>query len=206
MARGQRDSPGVALRYVQALDELRAELDRTAMHPLWRSLPAGHVWNLLAVNSGPPGRAVPDTCEVHYNVGTIGGEQFADIRRIVEAAIARVTAADAWTADHPPRVQWADRPMDPAVTDPQYPAVTAFAAAGRALGEPAVVRAFSAITDARHLVNAGGVPTMNFGPGEIHRCHSAEEMLPVDDLRRAMTWIALFIAGYCGAVRRPWSP
>lgn len=212
---GRRAHPGegwrgvnaihLAWRYVAALDALRAELDRTAMHPLWRPLPAGHVWNLLALNSGPPGRAVPDACEVHYSVGTIGGEQSAEIRGIVDAAIARVTAADAWTAEHPPQVRWIDPPMEPAVTDPGHAAVTTFAAAGRALGEAAVVRAFSAVTDARHLVNAGGVPAINFGPGEIHRCHSAEEMLPVDDLRRAMTWIALFIAGYCGVVHRAWS-
>ena len=66
------------------------------------------------------------------------------------------------------------------------------------------IEGFSAITDARHLVNVGGIPTINFGPGEIHRCHSAEEALPVEDLRRAMTWIALFIARYCDTVRRPW--
>ncbi|HEV2283590.1 MAG TPA: M20/M25/M40 family metallo-hydrolase [bacterium] len=193
-----------AWRYVDALEALRAELDRTAMHPLWRALPAGHVWNLLALNSGPAGRAVPDVCEVHYNAGMIGGERIPDMRRTIEAAIARVTAADPWTLEHPPQLRWLDRPMDPAVTDPGHPAVTAFAAAGRALGEAVAVRGFSAITDARYLVNIGGIATINFGPGEIHRCHSPEEMLPVDDLRRAMTWGALFIAGYCGAERRAW--
>jgi len=211
---GRRAHPGegwrgvnaihVAWRYIEALEELRAELDRTAMHPLWRPLPAGHVWNLLALNSGPPGRAVPDACEFEYNVGMIGGEQSAEIRRLIDAAIARVTASDAWTVEHPPQVRWIDPPMEPAVTDPGHPAVTAFAAAGRTLGEAAVVQGFSAITDARHIVNAGGVPAINFGPGEIYRCHSPEEMLPVDELRRAMTWIALFIAEYCGAERRAW--
>jgi len=193
-----------AWRYVEALEALRAELDRTAMHPLWRPLPAGHVWNLLALNSGPAGPAVPEACELHYNAGMIGGERVPDMRRTIEDAIARVTAADPWTVDHPPRLRWLDRPMDPAVTDPDHPAVTGFAAAGRALGETPAVQGFSAITDARYLVNTGGIPTINFGPGEIHRCHSPEEMLPVDDLRRAMTWVALFVAGYCGVVRRPW--
>jgi acetylornithine deacetylase len=213
--RGRRAHPGEgwrgvnairqAWRYVEALEALRAHLDRTAMHPLWRTLPTARVWNLLSLNSGPPGRAVPDACELQYNVGTIGGERAEDMRRLVEAAIARVTAEDAWSAEHPPEVRWLDRPMDSALTDPAHPAVMAFAAAGRALGEAAVVQGFSAITDARYLVNFGGIPTINFGPGEIHRCHSADEALPVADLRRAMTWVALFIAAYCGAERRSWA-
>jgi acetylornithine deacetylase len=212
--RGRRAHPGEgwrgvnairqAWRYVEALDALRAHLDRTAMHPLWRSLPAARVWNLMSLNSGPSGRAVPDVCELEYNVGTIGGERAEDVRRRVDAAIAQVTAEDAWSAEHPPEVRWLDWPMDSAVTDAEHPAVAAFAAAGRALGESPVVQGFSAITDARYLVHLGGIPTINFGPGEIHRCHIAEETLPVADLRRAITWVALFIAGSCGAERRPW--
>lgn len=193
-----------AWRYVEALESLRAELDRTAMHPLWRPLPQGRVWNLMSLNSGPPGRAVPDACEFHYNVGMIGADRTADMRRTVEAAIARVTAADAWTVEHPPVLTWRDAPMDPAVTDRAHPAVAAFAAAGRTLGEAPVVRGFSAITDGRHLVNSGGIPALNFGPGEISLCHSPEEMLPLDEFRRAMTWVARFIAEYCGVEPRAW--
>lgn len=194
-----------AWRYVEALETLREDLDRTAMHPLWRSQPQGRVWNLMALNSGPPGRAVPDACELHYNVGMIGADGTAEIRRAVETAIARVTATDPWTAAHPPVLAWQDAPMDPAVTDREHPVVTAFTAAGRALGETPIVQGFSAITDARYLVNAGGIPTINFGPGEIHRCHSPEETLPLAEFGRAMTWVALFIAGYCGAERRSWA-
>lgn len=194
-----------AWRYVEALEALRAELDRTAMPPLWRSLTQGRVWNLMALNSGAPGRAVPDACELHYNVGMIGGDRTAGMRATVEAAIARVTAADPWTSAHPPVLTWQDAPMDPAVTDPDHPAVAAFAAAGRAVGESPVVQGFSAITDGRHLVNSGGIPSINFGPGEIHRGHSPEEMLPVAQFGRAINWIARFIAEYCGVERRPWA-
>jgi hypothetical protein len=35
---------------------------------------------------------------------------------------------------------------------------------------------------------------------------SVAEMLPVDELRRAVAWVALFIAEYCGVARRPWGP
>lgn len=193
-----------AWRYVVALEALRDDLDRTAMHPLWQPLPQGRVWNLMSLNSGPAGRAVPDVCELHYNVGMIGGDRTGEMRRAVEAALARVTAAAPWTAEHPPALTWQDAPMDPAVTEPAHPAVAAFAAAGRDLGEAPIVRGFSAITDGRHLVNSGGIPAINFGPGEIYRGHSPDEMVPVDELRRAVTWLASFIAAYCGVEQRSW--
>lgn len=206
--RGLRAHPGegwrgvnairLAWRYVEALDELRDDLDRTAMHPLWRPLPVGHVWNLMSLSSGPAAPAVPDACELHYNVGAIGGERLGDLRRAVEAAIARVSAADPWLTAHPPGVRWSDREMLPALTDPDHPAVRACAEAGRALGEPVVVRGLSAVTDGRHLVNVGEIPAINFGPGDLHRCHAPDEALAIEELGRAMTWTAAFIARYCG--------
>jgi acetylornithine deacetylase len=195
-----------AWRYVEALERLRDELDRTRMHPLWAALPVGHVWNLMAIDSGPAGRAVPDRCEVRYGIGLIGTERLADLQEIVTAAIARVTAADPWLAEHPPDLEWSPWPLEPAVTDPAHPAVASMVAAGAALGERPVVQALSAVSDARHLTNTGGIPTINFGPGGLHRCHGPEEALPVEELRRAVTWLALFIARYCGVARGPAAP
>jgi len=71
---------------------------------------------------------------------------------------------------------------------------------GDALGEGgAAPRGFSAVADTRHLVRLGGIPTLTFGPGDIHNCHGPDEALPVAELRRALTWTALFLARYYGA-------
>ena len=45
---------------------------------------------------------------------------------------------------------------------------------------------------------------MSFGPGEIYRGHSPDEMPPVAEFGPAMTWVAQFIADYCGVERRAW--
>lgn len=193
-----------AWRYVEALERLRDDLDRTRMHPLWAPLPVGHVWNLMAVNSGPAGRSVPDRCEVRYSVGAIGAERLTELQDVVAACVAGVTAADPWLIEHPPTIEWSPPSMEPAVIEPTHPAVAAMVAAGVDLGEdPVGVQAFSAASDGRHLMNSGGIPAINFGPGDLHRCHSPGEELPVAELRRAMTWIALFMARYCGVARGP---
>ncbi len=61
-----------------------------------------------------------------------------------------------------------------------------------------MVQALSAAPDGRHQVRAGGVPSINFGPGELRLAHSPRERLPVDELRKATEIMALFIARYCG--------
>jgi acetylornithine deacetylase len=193
----------VACRYIEALEGLCIGLDRDHMTRLWSPLPVGHVSGPMAIDSGPRGSAIPDHCELVYNIGAIGCESMEDLRKAAETAIARVTASDDWLSGHPPEVIWAKRFYEPSTTDPTHPAVTAMIDAGVDLKEHPVAQALSAVTDARHLTNIGKIPAINFGPGDLHLCHSTEEMLRVEDLRRAVAWLALFMIRYCGIVRGP---
>jgi acetylornithine deacetylase len=185
--------------YVEALQDLCAHLERTRMHPLWTALPAGHVWNLMAVNSGPLGRAVPSRCELVYGIGLIGTERIVEMRALVQARIDEVTAADPWLSAHPPVVSWPGLASEPTVTDPAHPAVRSLARAVRAaLGREPLVAAASVVTDSRHLTNSGAIPSINFGPGATRRAHSPNETMRLDDLRVAVTAIALFLVDSCG--------
>jgi acetylornithine deacetylase len=189
----------MAWRYIEALQRLRDHLDKTQMHPLWAGLPQGHVWNLMAVNSGPLGRAVPARCEIVYGVGLIGEERLADMRALVEVELDRVTATDPWLAAHPPVVSWRGLASDPTVTDPGHPAVRSLARAVQLVsGREPVISAASVVTDARHLTNAGGIPSINFGPGATRRAHSPNETMPLADLRATVLSIALLLVDYCG--------
>jgi acetylornithine deacetylase len=187
--------------YIDALDRLRDDLDRTKMHPLWAPLKVGHVWNLMGLSGGPVGRvgrSVPDACEVTIGIGMIGTERRETMQPIIEAALRRVTADDAWLSAHPPEITWLPGGFDPAVADAAHPAVTALAHSLADLDHPATIEALSAATDGRHLVNAGGVPAVNFGPGEMHLAHSPMESLRVADFQKGIEAVALFLTRYCG--------
>jgi acetylornithine deacetylase len=193
----------MAWHYLAALDRLRDHLDRTNTHALWASLPHAHVWNLMSVHgrsSTTIARSVPDVCEVLYGVGLIGEERAATMRPVVEAALRAVTETDPWLAAHPPDITWLPGGFEPAVIDRAHPAVAALAAAvgGATANGTAVVEALSGATDGRHLVNEGNIPAINFGPGEMHVAHSPHESLRLDDFRRAVEALAVFLVGYCG--------
>jgi acetylornithine deacetylase len=190
--------------YVEALDRLRAELDRTRMHPLWSDLPAGHVWNLMGISTGAAStsqaaRSVPDACEVSYGIGLIGDERPETMRPVVEAAIETVTASDPWLMEHRPEATWRPGAFEPAVTDPAHPVVATLAqAVTDVTGATPKVEAFSAATDGRHLTNIAGIPSVNFGPGALHLSHGPFEALPVAEFTKAIEITALCVARYCG--------
>lgn len=64
-------------------------------------------------------------------------------------------------------------------------------------GETVRIEGMSAWTDAA-LLNAAGIPTICFGPGDIALAHSAEEWVPIDEVERAAHVLELFALEWCG--------
>jgi acetylornithine deacetylase len=189
----------MAFRCIAALRAMQQRLDRERMHPFWAPLPMGHVWNVMAINTGPNGRAIPDHCTVSISAGAVAGEDAEMIRRFVADALAEAATDNPWLMSHPPEVTWSGLQADAAAVDPGHPAIAQMIQAGELLGmDPGPPVAFSAVTDGRHLTNLGGVPCINFGPGDIGICHSPQESLPVDQLITGATWVALLLASYLG--------
>ncbi len=193
----------MAFRCIDALRAMQRRLDRERMHPFWAPLPMGHVWNVMAVNTGPSGRAIPDSCSVSISAGAIAGEDAEMVRGFVAEALAVAAIDDPWLTSHPPEVIWTGLQADAAAVDPNHPAIAQMIEAAQVLGmDPGPPVAFSAVTDGRHLTNLGGVPCINFGPGDIGICHSPHESLPLDQLITGSTWVALLLTSYLGVATR----
>ncbi len=194
----------MAFRCIDALRAMQRRLDREHMHPFWASLPMGHVWNVMSINTGPNARAIPDHCAVSISAGVVAGEDAEMVRGFVAEAIAAAAIDDPWLISHPPEVIWSGLQADAAAVDPAHPAIAQMIQVGDVLGmDPGPPVAFSAVTDGRHLTNLGGIPCINFGPGDIGICHSPHESLPLDQLITAATWVALLLASYLGVATGP---
>ena len=189
----------LALRYVEAFRQAGRDLDRAYRHPLWSALPAGHLFTVTGIRSESPPGAVPHGCEFRASVGYMAGEAEEEVLARIEAAFARVTAADPWLREHPPVVERVPPSLEAAATDAAHPLVAALvASAGSLRLDPPPVRALPAATDGRLLTIYGGTPAVNFGPGDMARGHSPDEAIPLEDYHRAVVWVALAVAHFCG--------
>ena len=52
--------------------------------------------------------------------------------------------------------------------------------------------------DMRLLVNAGGIPTVLFGPGDVRVAHMPDEYVPIEELRAAAQALVLVVLRFCG--------
>jgi len=63
-------------------------------------------------------------------------------------------------------------------------------------GEPVRISGMPAWTDAA-LLNAAGIPTICFGPGDISLAHAAEEYIPLAEIDRASVVLATLARHWC---------
>jgi len=86
---------------------------------------------------------------------------------------------------------------DAAETDPGDPLVGMFLSCVREVEPDRVIKTFPGGCDARHLINRYHIPTVIFGPGQLHLAHAENEYLDLDQWQLAAQEIALFITRWC---------
>ncbi|MEO8575562.1 MAG: ArgE/DapE family deacylase [Gemmatimonadales bacterium] len=158
------------------LDELEHVTLHERRHPLLgrASVHASTISGGLGIST------YPDRCVLTVERRTIPGETADAVLAEIEAICERVTARRP-ELSMSVRLIGAQLPSDVA-TD--APVVTAVARALEAENMPAPIEGLSAWTDAA-LLNAAGIATICFGPGDIALAHAAEEYVPVDEIIRA---------------------
>jgi acetylornithine deacetylase len=151
------------------------------------------------LRAGDWASSVPDTLVAEGRYGVAVGEHPAAARRAFADAVARAASADPWLAAHPPRVEWWGGRFDPAVTVADDPVVTAVrGAAAVVCGAPPPLEGVTYGADMRLLVNAGGIPTVMFGPGDVRVAHMPDEHVPVADLEAAARTLVVAALRFCG--------
>jgi acetylornithine deacetylase len=180
-AHGSRWDIGVdAIRHtgllLAELDRIDAEVLPLRTHPLLGrpSLHAALIEGGLGVST------YPDRCVLTIERRTIPGESVDDARGELDRACETVRKSRPdFHADV--RTLFSQPPSDVA---PDAPIVAALAEELDARGMSAAVSGMSAWTDAA-LLNAAGIPTICFGPGDMGLAHAAEEYIEVSEIERA---------------------
>ena len=199
-AHGSRYELGVdAIRHAAEvlveLDTLERETLVTRTHPL-----LGRASLHAATIEGGTGYSTyPDRCVLRVERRTVPGERPEQVMQEVEAAVERARRR------HPELMADAELVLaqEPSDVSTSAPIVRALEGALAAAGEPVRVAGMSAWTDAA-LLNAAGIPTICFGPGDIALAHADTEWVDTNEIERATEVLTRLAAGFPEGANATW--
>ncbi len=193
---------------VSAIDKLvpvlaaLADLERRRhedVDPLATRWELAHPLSLGTVRAGDWASSVPDLLVAEGRLGVAIGEPVDAARASLEHAVAAACADDAWLRDHPVEVEWWGGQFAsgriPDGSDLVERMRRAHAVAGGAHQE---VYGAPYGSDLR-LLTARGIPTVQYGPGDVRLAHGPHESVPVDEVVTAARALAVLVLDVCGA-------
>ena len=180
-----------------ALDALEAERNRDP-HPLLAHLDLANPLSVGMIRAGDWASTVPDLLIAEGRYGVRLGEPLAEARASFETAIAEVCAKDDWLRDHPVNVTWPGGEFasgllpegDPLLADTVQAAVDAGAESPEVRGAPYG-------SDLRQYA-AAGIPTVQYGPGDVRYAHAADEHVRLSEVLHAVRTYVLVALRRCG--------
>ena len=188
----------------QALRRLEEQWGQTKKHPLFR--PGYFTLHPGVISGAPYGITVPflipQFCTIEYAVWYPPQEREEDIRKEITDYIENVCRLDPWLREHPPEITF-NLHWPPAQIPTDHPIVQTCARAHREAISPKQVddrdlyQAFNAVCDAAFL-NAAGVPSVVYGPGNLLQAHAVDEYVYVEELMTATRTFALAAMEWCG--------
>ncbi|MEV0290094.1 ArgE/DapE family deacylase [Kribbella sp. NPDC050820] len=177
-----------------ALQALEAERNRDP-HPLLAHLELANPLSVGTIQSGDWASTVPDVLIAEGRYGVRLGESLPAAREAFESAVAEACAKDDWLRDHPVKVTWPGGAFASGLLADDDPLLTDTLDAA---GDPAPeVRGAPYGSDLRQYA-AAGIPTLQYGPGDVRYAHATDEHVRLDEVLHAARTYALLALRRCG--------
>ncbi len=178
---------------LRALEERRnADPD-----PLVAHLEVPYPLSVGTVRAGDWASTVPDRLLATGRYGVRLGEPVAEARRELEQAVAAACAGDGWLRDNPVTVTWPGGVFASGALPDGHPLLGQTLAAAVDAGAPEPeVRGAPYGSDLRQYA-AAGIPTVQYGPGDVRFAHAADEHVRVADVLHCARVYALLIVRHC---------
>ncbi|WP_289017900.1 ArgE/DapE family deacylase [Aeromicrobium sp. REDSEA-S32_B7] len=147
------------------------------------------------VQAGDWASTVPDLLVAEGRFGVRPGESFADATAVFEAAVAAVDHP--WLREHPPVVTWPGGRFAAGALPDGHPfgaSVRDAVVAGGGDEPPFVGAPYG--SDLRQYA-AAGIPTVQYGPGNIEDAHAVDESVPIDEVVLSARAYAHLLLHHC---------
>ena len=186
-----------AFKIVEGLNELEHEWLATRTNPL---LPSPTI-NLGYIDGGVEAPIVPDKCIMKFDVKYLpvevvnGKETLIKgelIKEVVEKRINEICASDAWLSKNTPKLDWYLHVM-PHNLDQNHKLIDTVMTVSKELFSEAKISGLRSGSDARHLINSGGIPTIVYGPGDMINAHTINESISLEEYIKSIKALALSV-------------
>jgi acetylornithine deacetylase len=172
-------------KFVPILDALgRLEARRNAVvDPVMARWSLAYPLSIGTVHAGDWASTVPDLLLAEGRLGVALGESVDEARASLEEAVAVASAEDPWLRDHPVVVEWWGGQFASGSTDVHHPLLTWVGEAHRErTGEIIDIYGAPYGSDLRLMSGLGGIPTIQYGPGDSAVAHAPDEWVDIDDV------------------------
>ena len=184
---------------VQAISRLEKERNERMTDPLYEKLPIPIPINIGVIEGGKWPSSVADLVKLEGRIGVAPGEQMADAKAEMAAALERLAEEDPWFADHPVELEWFGAQWVPGSVSLDHPLMEILQKQFVATtGEQAVVEASPWGTDGGLLTLLADTPAIVVGPGVTAVAHYPDEYIELDDVFRCAEIFALTLIEWCG--------
>jgi acetylornithine deacetylase len=184
----------------RALEDLERRRHQT-VDPRMARWPLAHPLSIGTVRSGDWASSVPDLLVAEGRMGVAIGEPVEDARRALEDAVNEACAVDPWLRQHPVAVEWWGGQFASGAIHADSDLVDRVARAhhlAAGTGSDPDVYGAPYGSDLRLLTGLGGIPTLQYGPGDAQLAHGPFESVPLDEVAitaRALAALALDVCG-----------
>jgi acetylornithine deacetylase len=161
--------------------------------------PLAYPLSIGTVHAGDWASTVPDLLTAEGRLGVALGETNEEARAALEAAVAAVCANDPWLAEHPVEVTWWGGQFASGRTPADSPVIGLVSDVHRGLhGRDPEVYGGPYGSDLRLLMGLGGIPTVQYGPGDAAAAHAPDEWVDLDEVTDTARGLVRLILQVCG--------
>ncbi|MEV0718292.1 ArgE/DapE family deacylase [Asanoa sp. NPDC050611] len=160
--------------------EARRNVD---VDPLMTGYPVPYPLSVGTVHAGDWASSVPDLLVAEGRLGVRLDEDPAQARDELEACVARACADDPWLRSHPVKVTWPGGQFASGRLPAGHPLATLVGDAhADVTGGPRPLERGAPYGSDLRLYAAAGVPTLQYGPGDVRLAHGPREQVRVSDV------------------------
>lgn len=149
------------------------------------------------IYAGDWASTVPDLCIVEGRYGVRPGESVASARAELVAAVNAACFEDLWLRDHPVEVTWPGGVFAPGRLPDDHALLEVVQDAAVAAGAPHPPAVGAPYGSDLRLYSATGVPTVQYGPGDILHAHAVNESVAIDEVMRCAGAYVLTALAHC---------